>query len=116
MGAGHGDHAAPGHRRLQPGRAGQDPQAAGPSLEHLGVVVVGGGGDHEGVGVADVLGVVPEVDGHAELAQRRQERRVLVVAAGDRDALLRHDPGDRGQPGAADADEVDPAELRRPAG
>ena len=32
------------------------------------------------------------------------------VAAADRDAAAEHDPGDAGQPGAADADEVHPAE------
>ena len=34
----------------------------------------------------------------------------MVVAAGDRDALPRHDPGDAGQGRSADADEVDAAE------
>ena len=42
-----------------------------------------------GVGVADVGGVVAEVAGDAELAQRGQERGVVVVAAGDGDAAPR---------------------------
>ena len=111
VGAGDGDHGVPGHRRLQPGRPGQDPQPPGPALDDLGVVVVGGRGHDEGVGVADVLGGVPQVDGYADLAHRREERGVLVVAAGDGHALLGHDPGDRRQPGAADADEVDAPEV-----
>ena len=45
----------------------------------------------------------------------RERRRVGAVAAADRDAAGEHDPGDAGQPGAADADEVHPAELARPA-
>ncbi len=85
--AGHGQHPAVGHHRGEPGRARQQPQPAAARLEHLGVVLAGGGGDHDGVAgpeVAEVGGVVAEVAGDAELAQRGQERGVLVVAAGDR--------------------------------
>jgi hypothetical protein len=38
--------------------------------------------------------------------QGRHHRRVEGVAAADHDTLLRHEPGDRRQAGAADADEV----------
>ena len=52
----------------------------------LGVVLARRGRHDDRVGVTEVGGVVAEVAGHAELAQRREEGRVVVVAAGDRDA------------------------------
>ena len=99
------------HHRPQPGRPRQDPQPPAPALEHLGVVVARRRGDDERVGVADVLGRVAEVARHAELAQAGQERRVVVVAAGDGETARRHDPGDGREGRSPDADEVHPAEL-----
>ena len=52
----------------------------------------------------------PTKQRRAQRAQGRQRGGVLRVAPGDRDAAGEHDPGDAGQPGAADADEVHPAE------
>ena len=78
---------------------------------HLGVVLTRGRGDDEGVGVGDVLGGVPEVHLDAEVAQRGKERGAVVVAARDRQAALRHDPGDPGERSATDAGEVDTSEL-----
>ncbi len=111
VGAGHRDDAGPGHHRPQAGGARQDPQAPAPALDHLGVVVARGSRDDERVGVADMVGGVAQVAGHAELAQPGQERRVVVVAAGDGQAARGHDARDGRERRAADADEVHPAEL-----
>ena len=76
----------------------------------LGVVLADRGRDDDGVGVADLLGRMADVHPGAELAQGVQGRRVDAVAAADLDAAGQHDPGDAGQPGAADADEVHAAQ------
>ena len=113
VGAGDGDHDAALHHRLQGGRARQQAQPAPGRLDDLGVVLAHGGGDDDGVGVAEVGRGVADVAGGAQGAQRLEGARLLGVAAGDGDAAGQHDPRDPGQPRAADADEVHGAELVR---
>ena len=95
---------------LSPAERGRIRRPRRSGLEHLGVVLAGGGRDHDGVGVADVLGGVAEVERHAELAQRRRGGESwpsLPVTAMPWRAMIR---AIAGEPGAADADEVDAAE------
>ena len=106
-----GDHPPALHQRLERGRARQQPEPAPHRLDHLGVVLAYGRGDDDAVGVPHLRGVLPDVDARTEGAQRRQHRSVLGVGAGDGDAAGQHQPGDAGQGGAADADEVHPAQL-----
>ena len=76
----------PGHHRGQRRRPGQQPQPLAPGLDYSGLSSRDGRGDDQGVDVADLLGVVAEVAPCAELAQGRQGRRVVAVAAADGDA------------------------------
>ena len=113
MGAGDGDDPAAGHhRRRAPAERGSIRRPRATRLDVLGVVLAGRGRDDERVGVADVVGVVAEVHRRAEVAQRVEGRRVVVVAAADRRcpraSMIR---AIAGQPGAADADEVHAAEA-----
>ncbi len=111
VGAGDRDGAAPGHHRGQRRGARQHQAAGGAGRGQFGVGLPDRGGDHDGVGIADLLGLVPDVHPGAERAQRGQRGGVLGVAAGDGDAAGQQDPRDAGHAGPADADEVHPAEL-----
>ena len=71
VGAGDGDHPPVGHHRGECGRARQHPQALAHGLDVLGVVLAHGGGHDERVDVVHLVGGVAEVDGRAEVAQRR---------------------------------------------
>ncbi len=108
--AGDGDDLAAAHHRLERGGPRQQPQPQPLRLDHLGVVVPDGGGDHEGVDVADLVGRVADVAARPERTQRLEGAGLLGVAAADGDAARQHDPSDAGQPGTADAHEVHPAE------
>ena len=108
--AGDRDHLPALHHRLERGRARQQPQPEPLRLDDLGVVLAHGGRDDQRVGAVHLGGVVADVAARAERAQRVQGAGLLGVAAADRDAAGQHDPGDAGQAGAADADEVHPPE------
>ena len=108
--AGDRDDLAAAHHRLQRGGPRQQPQPQPLRLDHLGVVGPDGGGDHEGVDVADLVGRVADVAARPERTQRLEGAGLLGVAAADGHAARQHDPRDAGQPGTADAHEVHPAE------
>ena len=77
------DPAAAEHQRPQRGAAVQHPQAPAPGLGELGVVLADGGGDDDGLRVAQLLGAVPHVHVGAAGGQPTQVGGVGAVAAAD---------------------------------
>jgi len=80
-------------------------------LGQLGVVGADGAGHDQRVDVAQVGRVVTDLDQRTAGAQCRHGTRVARVASGHLETPAQHDARDAAHAGAADADEVDPAQL-----
>ena len=111
VGAGHGDDVVALHGRGQSLGAVQDPQAARNGLVVFRVAGLDDRGDHHGVGIAQVFGRVADVDARPGLAEVVEHRKFLGVGSGDRQSAGQHEPGNGRDPHAADAHQVDFAEL-----
>ncbi len=115
--AGDRDDAAALHQRGHRGGPGQHGEAAAGRLGVLGVVGLHRGRHDDRVAAGEVVEVprvVADVHGRAEVGQRGEGRRRDPVAAAHRRAARDQHPRDAREPGAADADQVHPAEAHRP--
>ncbi len=95
------DHPPALHHRCESGRPRQHPQAPASRLDDLGVVLAGGRGHDDGVGVAQVVGVVAEPDGDARARAgpggTASSWSSLPVTGSPRSAMIRAMP-DRAAP------------------
>ena len=111
VGAGHRDAGLEPHQLGEHLGAAHHRQAALAGLDQLRVVAADRGGDHDEGRVLDVLGPVADEGADAVLGQPPDIGVVVRVRALHRIAEIGHDLGDAGHADAADADEVDGAEL-----
>ena len=115
MRAGDRDQSLPVDEPGERLRTMQHRDAAAQRLLVLRVVLPEGARDDEGVGVADVGGVVPDRDLGAQLAQLAHGLGVAQIRAGDPVTRLEEQPRDAAHARAADADEVRRRRVRRAA-
>ncbi len=84
------------------------PRARG---DEFRVVLADRRGDDEGVGLAEVVGGVADLDAGSERTEDVDDGGLLRVRSRHAHPVHRHDPGDPGHARASDADEVDGSEF-----
>ncbi|SII94336.1 Uncharacterised protein [Mycobacteroides abscessus subsp. abscessus] len=111
VGARHGHGPRVGHERGERPGAVEDPQPPRARGDEFRVVLADRRGDDEGVGLAEVVGGVADLDAGAERPEDVDDGGLLRVRSRHAHPVHRHDPGDPGHARASDADEVDGSEF-----
>ncbi len=113
MGAGDGDAALQPHQLGQHLGPADHRQAQLARGEKLGIVALDRGRDHDDLGLAEILRLVADEGGDALVGEALDVGAVGGVRALHLVAEIVQHLGDAGHADAADADEMDGAELRR---
>ena len=113
VGAGDGDARFQPHQLGQHFGAPHHRQALGARGDQLGIILLDGGGHHHHVGAVDVLRLVADGDLDALVAQPLDVTALGDVGAGDGVAEINEHLGDAAHADAADADEMDRADIAR---
>jgi len=96
-----GQHLCPAHdRQATTARGGQ-----------LNIVVFDSAGDHDNRCIADVIGALADMDGRTHSGETFKDRAFTKIAALHRIAEIKHDFCDAAHADAADADEMNRAEI-----